>query len=376
MKILIATGVYSPDIGGPATYSKFLFDELPRHGISVDVVTFGAVRNLPRVIRHLAYLFLLFRRVRTAEIIFAQDPVSVGLPALVVSKILGKKFILKVVGDYAWEQGVARFGVTDQLDEFSRKKRGYSLYVNALKMIETYVARHAQKIIVPSKYLKKIVANWGIPEGKIVVIYNAFDGVLEKIEETTKEEKIIISAGRLVPWKGFVTLITVMPPLLKHFPDIKLIIAGDGPDRAMLERCIQELHLETSVFLVGGLPREKLFRYIKSASVFVLNTSYEGFSHQLLEVMALGTPIVTTSIGGNPEIVRNEYNGLLVKPDDRDALIRSIERLLVDDNLGFQLAQQAQNTVTEFNTSRMITETIRVLSILVPSETAVVKTGK
>ena len=349
---------------------------MPRHGISVDVVTFGAVRNLPRVIRHLAYLFLLFRRVRTAEIIFAQDPVSVGLPALVVSKILGKKFILKVVGDYAWEQGVARFGVTDQLDEFSRKKRGYSLYVNALKMIETYVARHAQKIIVPSKYLKKIVANWGIPEGKIVVIYNAFDGVLEKIEETPKEEKIIISAGRLVPWKGFVTLITVMPPLLKHFPDIKLIIAGDGPDRAMLERCIQELHLETSVFLVGGLPREKLFRYIKSASVFVLNTSYEGFSHQLLEVMALGTPIVTTSIGGNPEIVRNEYNGLLVKPDDRDALIRSIERLLVDDNLGFQLAQQAQNTVTEFNTSRMITETIRVLSILVPSETAVVKTGK
>ena len=362
-KIIIATGIYPPDIGGPATYSKFLYEELPKHGISVEVFSFGEVRHLPKIVRHIVYTIFLFRRARAADIIFAQDPVSVGLPALIVSKMLGKKFILKIVGDYAWEQGTARFGITDLLDEFSARKRGYPLFVSFLKLIESYVVARANKIIVPSKYLKKIVSNWGIPEKNIIVVYNSFDGVFEKIEETVKEEKIIVSAGRLVPWKGFFTLIAIMPKLIKHFPNIKLIIAGEGGERTKLEQSIKELHLESSIFLVGGLPREKLFKYIKSASVFVLNTSYEGFSHQLLEVMALGTPIVTTSIGGNPEIVRSEHNGFLVKPDDHDALVSSIEKLLLDDTLSMTLAQNAQKTALEFSTTRMINETIKILLI-------------
>lgn len=362
-KILIATGIYPPDVGGPATYSKFLYEELPRHGIPVEVFSFGSVRHLPKIIRHIVYAALLFRRALTADVIFAQDPANIGLSAFIASKMLGKRFILKIVGDYAWEQGTARFGVTDTLDEFSVKKRGYPLFVRFLKLIESYVAARAQKIIVPSKYLKKTVANWGIPKENIVVVYNAFEGVFENIDVTPKGEKIIVSAGRLVPWKGFSTLIAIIPKLLKHFPDIKLIIAGEGEERTKLEQAIKEFHLKSSIFLVGGLPREKLFKYIKSASVFVLNTSYEGFSHQLLEVMALGVPVVTTSIGGNPEMIRHEHNGLLVKPDDSDALARAIERLLVDDALAFQIATEAQKTAAEFSVSRMITETIRVLSL-------------
>ncbi|MEK7143320.1 MAG: glycosyltransferase family 4 protein [Patescibacteria group bacterium] len=361
MKILIATGIYPPDVGGPATYSKFLYEELPRHGIPVEVLSFGSVRHLPKIIRHIVYAVLLFWHARTADVIFAQDPANVGLSALIASKMLGKRFILKIVGDYAWEQGVARFGVTDTLDEFSVKKREYPPFVRLLKSIELYVALRADKIITPSKYLKRIVSNWGIPEKNIAVVYNAFDDVFEKIDETPKEEKIIISAGRLVPWKGFFTLIAIMPKLLKHFPGLKLIIAGDGPDRIMLGRSIRELGLNSSVFLVGSLPREKLFKYIKSASVFALNTSYEGFSHQILEAMAIGTPVVTTSIGGNPEMVRNEHNGLLVKPNDSDALVRAIERLLVDDALSMTLAKNAQKTVAEFSAPRMIAETIHIL---------------
>ncbi|MEK7662227.1 MAG: glycosyltransferase family 4 protein [Patescibacteria group bacterium] len=363
-KILIATGIYPPDIGGPATYSKILHDELPKHDISVSVLSFGEVRSMPKVIRHLAYLFLVLARGRDADLIFAQDPVSVGLPAFLAARILRVKFALKIVGDYAWEQGAARFGVTDLLDDFWASPGYHPIFVRLLQAVESFVARRADIIIVPSKYLKKIVGYWGVSRDKIYVIYNSFDGTVEKAKEETKTEKIIVSAGRLVPWKGFVTLMAVMPPLLKHFPDVKLIIAGDGPDRAMLERSIREMSLESSVFLVGSLSREKLFKYIRSASVFALNTSYEGFSHQLLEVMAIGTPIVTTNAGGNPEIIRNEENGLLVEPDDRDALVNAIERVLVDDDLAFRLSQGAKETVATFTSARMVAETIRTLSLI------------
>ena len=362
-KIIIATGIYPPDIGGPATYSKFLYEELPKHGFSVDVLSFGEVRHLPKIIRHIAYTILLFKRSISSDTIFAQDPVSVGLPSLIVSKILGKKFLLKIVGDYAWEQGVARFKVKDTLDDFSKNKSGCPFFVKLLKTIEKLVASWADKIIVPSKYLKKIVCNWGIEGNKIVVIYNSFDGDFEKIENIQKEEKIIISIGRLVPWKGFFTIIAVMPKIIKYFPGIKLIIAGEGNERIKLEKLIKELHLESSVFLIGGVPREKLFKYIKSASVFVLNTSYEGFSHQILEVMSLGVPIITTSIGGNPEILQNEFNGLLIRPDDEEAIVKSIERVLVDDEFSFNMAKNAQKTVAEFSTLRMINDTIKEIYV-------------
>lgn len=361
-KILIATGIYPPDIGGPASYSKALFEEFPKKGISVEILSFGEVRFLPKIIRHIFYFLKTIFRARGCDVIYAQDPVSVGLPAMLASKILRKKFILKIVGDYAWEQGVSRFGVKDLLDEFSKKRKGYRLLVLFLKHIETCVAKKADKIIVPSKYLKRIVSNWGIEKNKITVVYNSFDGEVQNLPEDNKRERIILSAGRLVPWKGFLTLVALMPRLIKHFPDIKLIIAGEGSERKKLEIAIKELNLDANVFLAGALPQEKLFKYIKSASVFVLNTAYEGFSHQLLEVMALGTPIVTTNIGGNPEVIENEKNGLLVELDDRDAIVRSIERILLNEDFSSELVQNARKTVDLFNRERMINETIKALS--------------
>ena len=98
-KILIATGIYPPDMGGPATYSKLLADELPKRGIEVRVLTFGAVRHLPKVIRHLAYFFKTLSQGREVDIIYAQDPVSVGLPALWAARLLGKRFLLRLGGD-------------------------------------------------------------------------------------------------------------------------------------------------------------------------------------------------------------------------------------------------------------------------------------
>lgn len=366
MKLLIATGIYPPSVGGPATYSKLLKEELPKLGVDVEVISFDSVRHLPKGISHLRYFLKLIKSAPFADVIYAQDPVSVGLPALLAAVFLRKRFALKVVGDYAWEQGTARYGVTTTLDEFSKENRGYRFFVRVLKTIEALVARSADVIIVPSKYLKKIVSNWGIRKEKIVVVNNAFTGESFGSKDVTphaaSEEKVIVSAGRLVRWKGFVTVISLIPKLLRHFPGLRLIIAGDGPERAKLEDDVRHLGLQSNVYFTGNVPQEKLFKYIANADVFVLNTSYEGFSHVLLEVMAVGTPIVTTGIGGNPEIVKDGENGFLVPPDDRDALLEAVEKILLDEDLAKRFFVNGRKTVARFSVTRMLDETVAALS--------------
>src|SRR3989344_2133170 len=103
VKILIATPFSTPDIGGPATYSATLSRELPKRGVDVCIVSFRDVRWLPRGIRHLVYFFKCLWSGRGADVIYAQDPFSVGFPALAAARVLRKKFLLKIVGDYAWE---------------------------------------------------------------------------------------------------------------------------------------------------------------------------------------------------------------------------------------------------------------------------------
>src|SRR3989344_2242944 len=104
MKVLIATGLYPPEIGGPATYSKCLEELLPAQGIKVAVLPFSRVRRWPKVVRHIAYFFLVLREGYRTDAVYAQDPVSVGLPAFFGAFLMRKPFFLKVVGDYAWEQ--------------------------------------------------------------------------------------------------------------------------------------------------------------------------------------------------------------------------------------------------------------------------------
>lgn len=165
--ILIATGLYPPDVGGPATFSKLLMEELPKRGFGVSVVSFGEVRHLPKVVRHVVYFFKILKRGKHADVIFAQDPVSVGFPAFFAALLLRKRFILKVVGDYAWEQWMQRQRRnTDIVTPEAFQKRRYDILTQLRRSMERFVARRAHKLIVPSNYLKSIVMYWGVDEKK------------------------------------------------------------------------------------------------------------------------------------------------------------------------------------------------------------------
>jgi glycosyltransferase involved in cell wall biosynthesis len=255
MKILLATPLLSPDIGGPATYAKILFDELPKQNITITTAYFGEIRHLPKIIRHIAYFYLVLKKTRGVDVVYALDAVSVGLPARMAAFLSSKKFLIRIAGDYAWEQGVQRLGVVDNLDDFS-KQSGYGLQVSLFKFIQFVVAITADKVIVPSNYFKGIVMNWGVPSEKIKVIYSVF-GLPESTitKQTCRDELgvhgvLLLSAGRLVPWKGFGMLIELVSELKNKYPEVKLLIAGSGPEQKALEALISKLNLGQYVVLL------------------------------------------------------------------------------------------------------------------------------
>jgi glycosyltransferase involved in cell wall biosynthesis len=365
MRVLIATGLYPPEAGGPATYSAVLEKELPRSGIATDVLPFSRVRRLPKVFRHLAYFWHAFKGAKDADLVYALDPVSVGLPALFAAKLRGKRFLIKIVGDYAWEQASQRSGFTGSLEEFQYVELPF--FPKALRALERYVAKQAVRVVVPSKYLAKIVGEWGVPKKRISVIYNG----MEEVEDPGNKPvlrgllkfrgKLLVSVGRLVPWKGFKELIALLGDLRKEFPELKLMIIGAGPDMAMLEAEAASRGLADDVIFTGALSRDVLLRYVRLSDVFILNTRYEGFSHQILEVMAVGVPVITTKIGGNPEAVTHDKDGFLTAPNDLAKMAGYAKALLTDGALRMRIVAAAKRKVRQFSDERMLTETVRLL---------------
>ena len=371
MKILIATPLFPPDIGGPATYSKILADELPKKGHIPRLVIFSDVRHLPKGVRHFVYFWKVFVAALQSDIILALDPVSVGYPASWAALFSGKKLVVKIVGDYAWEQSVQRFGVTDLLDDFLNKK--YGSRVERLRRFQLKVARSARRIIVPSEYLKNVVVKWGIDPAKISLIYNAvsfpesfFSREMAQSEiGVNSSDVVLVSAGRLVAWKGFGMLVEIAAELADKYKTLKLFIIGEGPGRDALKLQITNNKLQNRVFLLGALPQNKLLVYLRSADAFVLNTGYEGLSHQIIEAMALGIPVVTTTAGGNQELIADYKNAIIAGYNNKAEWKIAIEKLIENrfSMISFS-AELSGEVLKKFSKERMMAQTIFVLKSL------------
>lgn len=366
MNITIATGLYPPEIGGPATYTALLESELPARGFTITTVPFGTVRHYPKIIRHVVYLWKLWQASKKADIMYALDPVSVGLPALCIAKVRNIKFLLRVPGDYAWEQGQLRFGVKERLHDFIEKRLQYGFRVSMLCRIESFVAKHAVRVIVPSAYMKSVVTKWGVSEESIEVIYSA----LYPLEVSEGREVLrkqfactyptLVSAGRLVPNKGFLQLLETFVQVRVKYKDAQLIIIGEGPQYNALLQKAKELEISDAVRLVGQLSKQALGATIKAADVFVLNTAHEGLSHQLIEVMDIGTPIVTTAVGGNPELITEGIHGFLVEYNNTKALTEAIIRVLDHPESRERMVQSARAQSKQFSKEKVIEAIVRL----------------
>jgi glycosyltransferase involved in cell wall biosynthesis len=296
-----------PEIGGPATHTALLQRFLPAHGVEVFTVPFRAVRYLPPVIRHFAYAFIVARQARRerVDVILAQDVCMIGLPALLAAKLLRVPFIVRCPGDYAWEEGQQRFGVREDIIKFQTRRYGWR--VELLRTIQRLVCRAANLVVTPSRWFRDIVSAWGVPADRLRVIYNGIEAVPQLVD-APRRQKLIVSSGRHVRWKGFETLIEAMSAL----PGWKLVLIGDGPQRKALELAAERHAVAGRVEFTGELSRAEVFKWFGAASCFVLNTAFESFSYQVVEALAAGVPVVTTSCCALPEIVVDDVHGRII----------------------------------------------------------------
>lgn len=370
LNILIATGIYPPEIGGPATYSKLIGEKLSQRGHKVRILTYsnqnikdgklvvtGVSKKLPVAIRHLAYFLQVLKLGRNSDLIYMQDSVSVGLPATLANIFLKKKLALKVVGDYAWEQAEQVPELKDKmplLDSFYPfLNENYPLKIQILEKIQNWVARRAEKIITPSFYLKKVLINgWKINPEKIKVVYNSFD--IKELGIRNKElgnKFKILSIGRLMPWKGFDTLIDIV----KDIPNVDLEIIGDGPEYKNYESRIMNHELQNRIKLLGRLSHDEVIDRMQKADLFILNTAYEGLSHVILEAMACGTPIAVSRAGGNTELIgENEERGELFEYNNKEQIKEIICRTVSSTTSYTAKTKKAREFISGFNEEMMI----------------------
>jgi glycosyltransferase involved in cell wall biosynthesis len=370
LRICIITGIFPPDIGGPATYVPRIAAALAERGHRITVLTLSdcldhddsqygfRVVRLPRRLskpwRWLRTVREIIRLGQHADVLFVN---GLAIEAVLTNLWLGKPMVQKVVGDLAWERATNRKWVQDGFEEFQKQRYGFK--VEGLKALRAWWTRRASRVIVPSRYLAGWVMQWGVPEEKMAVIYNAvefLDGVRPAIVPLRTPLKAV-TVGRLVPWKRVDRVIEA----LVSCPTVGLVIVGDGSERKRLEQLAHTLDVADRVYFAGQVSQSETIRLMAACDFFVLNSTYEGLPHVVLEAMSLGLPVIATAVGGTPEVVCDGHNGRLIGPTDDDALVQVLAQLVFALEDQHHLARGAQQTVAQFSFRVLLEATEAVL---------------
>jgi glycosyltransferase involved in cell wall biosynthesis len=375
VKLLITTGIFPPDIGGPATYVPTMARALASRGCHITIVTLAdkpageenwgpgiLLVRMPRLrarFRRTAGLLLrLCRLGKTVDVFF-----SAGLPleSILAAIWLGKPCVMRIGGDLAWEKADRERNHTDDLDSFQGRRQGFT--VEVYRYLQSWAVRRGSWVITPSDYLKRIVMDWGISGDRIQVIRNPVDLFdlsgeplpLGPREIPPKDRFRIITCGRLVPLKRLGPVIRAVSRL----PEVELVVVGDGPERARLEALSQSTGARTH--FVGALPRCQALTLLGSADIAIINSISEGFPNFVLEAMALGVPVIASSAGGILEIVRDRETGLLVRNGTENQILDAIRQLIADAALRRRIVQEAKTLVSKFEVGRAADETWAIL---------------
>jgi len=372
MKILLVTGIFPPDIGGPATYIPAIAKALLERGHEVTVVTtsepewldldndehpfpvFRMNRRVPLAWRSFYFARTIFHQAKKADVVLAN---GVFLEATLASLLARKPIVHKIVGDPTWERARNRGWTQDHFETF--QNRHYGLKIEVLKKLTTFVAGRAKRIIVPSRYLADWVRKWGLTQNKIVVIYNAVRS-LDRVDPAPvplASSVKLVTTCRLVSWKRVDSIIQTIGPM----DEVGLLVCGDGPERNTLEKLARDLRLMDRIHFAGQKNRKETLALMAGCDIFVLNSTYEGLSHVILEAMNLGLPVIATSVGGNPELVKNGETGILLKEGDPEALRSAILQLLRSPEMLQAMRERTKLAAEAFSFPRMVKETEEVL---------------
>jgi glycosyltransferase involved in cell wall biosynthesis len=355
VRAVVVTGIWPPDVGGPAVHAPALAGFLTDRGHEVRVVTTAGrppearaydvrwvARTVPAGLRHAAVASLVARCARGADVVYATSMIRRAAAGAAVAR---RPLVVKLVADEAYERARRAELFSGTLDEFQEFAGGPR--VRALRASRTAALRRADVVMSPSAYLRELAIGWGLDPGGVVVVPNPAPSPPALPPRETLRAELALDgpslafAGRLTAQKD----LDVAFDALADVPAATLVVLGDGPERASLERRVRDAGLNGRVRFLGSGTRDDVLRLFRAADAAVLPSRWENMPHTVLEALAVGTPVVAAAVGGVPEVVHDGENGLLVPPGDAAALGAAIARVLDDHGLRERLAAAAAPSV-------------------------------
>ena len=357
MNVLLVSGIWPPDVGGPASHGPEVAAFLRSRGHDVEVVVTAArapapqpyavhwtSRRLPKGPRHLHSAALVARHARTADLVYTTGMFA---RSALGARLARRPYVVKLTGDPAFERLRARGAVGGTVEEF---QAAVGLQARALGALRGAVLRRAAHVYCPSEYLRSLVLEWGIDPARTAVLPNpapsppAF-GDREELRRRLGLDGVALAfAGRLTAQKSLPLLLEAVA----RAEGVTLAIAGEGPERGSVEAGVRRLGLGDRVRLLGPLSREGVLELFHAADATVLSSGWENFPHSVVESLAVGTPVLATAVGGVAEVVHDGENGLLVPPGDPAALAAAIGRFAGDDELRLRLRAAAAPSVESY----------------------------
>lgn len=281
--------------------------------------------RLPRkFFHHIEGWFAYFQsRKYLAKIIDGESIIHANwiFPAGTMAKIIAKKykipFIISLLGS-----------------DVNRLKEGTKSWRSAQKLLSD---ANTVTAVTDDLFEKCNGKHLNIERPKMELIDNIYQADRFNIKDRFKireslgiknELKIIFFAGGLIPVKNVDILIKAVARILNYRSNLNLYIAGSGTDEGKLKRLTEELKINSKVFFLGPLLSDDLINYYNAADLFSLQSQSEGLPNVIVESFFCGTPVVASSVGGIPSILKEGINGFLVEPNSVDDLTKKIEESL------------------------------------------------
>lgn len=217
------------------------------------------------------------------------------------------------------------------------------------------INNYVERVIAVSGAVKNALIASGVSEEKIEIIHNSialerFNPSLVNKDEVRQglgigsNDIVIGTVGKLNRGKGVYEILDALCSLVKEYPDLKLVYVGDGPERQGIEEEAQKLSVHDRVIFAGV--RRDIEKMYSSMDIFVLpSTCDEAFGMVLIEAMAMGKPVIATTVGGIPEIIRDGVNGILISPGDSSAIADAIANLINNYDLAEGIASEGRRAV-------------------------------
>jgi glycosyltransferase involved in cell wall biosynthesis len=371
VKVVVVSGIWPPDVGGPASHAPALAEALLAAGHAVEVVTTAAAapearayrirwvsRTRPAPLRHLAVVREVARAARDADRVYATSMVRrTALGAALARRPL----VVKLVADEAFERAVRAGRFPGTLEDFQRVSGGPRLRL--LRAGRNRALRRAAHVVVPSAYLRDLAVGWGVDAGRLEVVPNPAPSLpaLPARDDARAELGLngftLATAGRLTRQKALGDALEAVA----RVDGVSLVVAGDGPERQVLEHRAAALGVAERVRFVGPLSRDQVLTLYRASDAALSTSAWENLPHSVVEALAVGTPVLATAVGGVPEVVHDGENGLLVPAGDVEAIAGAIGRLVGDGGLRAALASRAAGSVAELAEPAALERIVRIL---------------